>query len=106
MSEALQFDRETHARTAVLTSRLEFLTDQVDHLMSVVEHGDTVPSLIIQLSRMQDTVQALRRDVDALTAKLTTAGKDPESTKAKWATIGTAITAGCGLLLGLLNYWK
>src|SRR5262245_34126540 len=48
MAEALQFDRETYARTAVLTTRLEFLTDQVDHLMSVVEHGDTVPSLVIQ----------------------------------------------------------
>jgi hypothetical protein len=105
--DLLTSDREGFALLAVVSTRLDLLTKQVEHLEAVLEQGNGREPLIAQVSTLRQELDAAWRRLHALEERQP--GTLPatvwaESLRGKWAAIATAITAASGVLLGLLNW--
>jgi hypothetical protein len=92
LSELFACDRQDAAQLAVLTTRLEMVTRDMDRLAHL---GQEVLELRL-------TVQALQKRADSGPPREVLV----ESTRGKWAAIGLAITAASGAVMGVINLLK
>lgn len=122
LREALQFDRESHALTAVLSARLDALQRQVEHLNRVVEQGNGRPGLSVQVQSLQQELAELQRwregrahwtavleRVQAEVGELKRGALPPEAhvelIKGRWGFYGLLVTAASGVALGVLHFF-
>lgn len=102
LHDLLRGDRESAAVLAVVSTRLDLLKEQVDHLEAWREVRDRSREEILnELTEMRRLLAQARQPAP---------GMDPavqvEWQRGRWTTIGMAITAAGGILLGLINLLK
>lgn len=121
--ELLQHDRETTALVSVLSSRMTSLSEDVEHLVRLVERGNGREPLLLQVVALRRDVQALQswresrepwaavlERVQGELAALQRGELSPEAqaehTKGKWTILATAIGVAGSIALGLINLLK